>query len=104
MEVQFFLNDLPGNDFNHIFRLLEQFKQSTMQHCTHRGLQPPPHYVAGVSTPPLVAQLYLNQFEKDFSRFLQLRCKELVPGGRMVLTILGSTAYSYSRGIAFKEV
>ncbi|XP_052137288.1 anthranilate O-methyltransferase 3-like [Oryza glaberrima] len=135
MEVQFFLNDLPGNDFNHIFRLLEQFKQSTMQHCTHRGLQPPPHYVAGmpgsfytrlfpcnsvhlfhssfslmwlsqvpehldnnmnkgnihigVSTPPLVAQLYLNQFEKDFSRFLQLRCKELVPGGRMVLTILG---------------
>ncbi|BAT13497.1 Os11g0260600 [Oryza sativa Japonica Group] len=90
MEVQFFLNDLPSNDFNQIFRSLEQFKQSTMQHCTHRGLQPPPYYVAGISTPPLVAQLYLNQFEKDFSRFLQLRCKELVPGGRMVLTILGS--------------
>uniref|UniRef100_A0A0E0MEF4 SAM dependent carboxyl methyltransferase n=1 Tax=Oryza punctata TaxID=4537 RepID=A0A0E0MEF4_ORYPU len=135
MEIQFFLNDLPSNDFNLIFRSLEQVKQSTVQNCTNRGLQPPPHYVAGmpgsfytrlfpcnsvhlfhssfslmwlsqvpehldnnmnkdnihigVSTPPLVAKLYLDQFEKDFSRFLQLRCKELVPSGRMVLTILG---------------
>uniref|UniRef100_A0A0D9XBK0 Uncharacterized protein n=1 Tax=Leersia perrieri TaxID=77586 RepID=A0A0D9XBK0_9ORYZ len=135
MEVQFFLNDLPGNDFNHIFQSLEQFEQSTVQDYARRGLHPPPHYIAGVpgsfytrlfpcnsvhlfhssfslmwlsqvpehldsnmnkgniyiweTTPPLVAKLYLDQFEKDFSRFLQLRCKELVPGGQMVLTVLG---------------
>ncbi|KAL5204775.1 hypothetical protein ABZP36_009646 [Zizania latifolia] len=136
MEVQFFLNDLPSNDFNYIFQSLEKSKQSTAQDCARRGLQPPPpHYVAGVpgsfyarlfpcnsvhlfhssfslmwlsqvperldgsmnegnihiaaTTPPLVARLYRDQFETDFSRFLQMRCSELVPGGRMVLTILG---------------
>uniref|UniRef100_A0A0E0BHE6 Uncharacterized protein n=1 Tax=Oryza glumipatula TaxID=40148 RepID=A0A0E0BHE6_9ORYZ len=135
MEIQFFLNDLPGNDFNHIFQSLEQFEQSTTQDCTCKGLQPPPHFVAGLpgsfytrlfpcnsvhlfhssmsvmwlsqvpehldgsmnegnihigaTTPPSVAKLYQNQFEKDFSQFLQMRCMEIVPGGRMVLTVAG---------------
>ncbi|XP_052135295.1 anthranilate O-methyltransferase 1-like [Oryza glaberrima] len=134
-EIQFFLNDLPGNDFNNIFQSLEQFEQSTTKNCTSRGLQPPPHYVVGLpgsfytrlfpcnnvhlfhssmslmwlsqdpenldgimneanihiglTTPPLVTKLYQNQFKKDFSRFLKMRCKEIVPGGRMVLTMLG---------------
>ncbi|XP_006662915.2 anthranilate O-methyltransferase 1-like isoform X1 [Oryza brachyantha] len=131
MEVQFFLNDLPGNDFNHVFQSLEQLEQE----CACRGgLQPPPYYVAGLpgsfytrlfpcnsvhlfhssisvmwlsqvpehlgclnegnvhigaSTHPAVARLYQDQFEKDFSRFLQMRCREIVPGGRMVLTVVG---------------
>uniref|UniRef100_A0A0E0MEF0 SAM dependent carboxyl methyltransferase n=1 Tax=Oryza punctata TaxID=4537 RepID=A0A0E0MEF0_ORYPU len=135
MEVQFFLNDLPSNDFNHVFQSLEQFEQSILQDCAQRGQQPPPYYIAGtpgsfytrlfpcnsihifhssfslmwlsqvpehldssmnegniyigVTTPPQVAKLYLDQFEKDFSRFLRLRFIELVPGGKMVVTFLG---------------
>ncbi|CAN6381262.1 unnamed protein product [Urochloa humidicola] len=46
VELQFFLNDLPGNDFNHIFQSLEQYKNSTA--VDHKGERLPPFYVAGV--------------------------------------------------------
>ncbi|KAM0831858.1 hypothetical protein ACQ4PT_065260 [Festuca glaucescens] len=131
VEVQFFLNDLPGNDFNLVFRSLEHFEDIA------GGKEAPPHYVAGLpgsyygklfprqsvhlfhssyslmwrskvppelsscthlnegniyigkATPPTVIKLFQVQFQKDFELFLTLRSRELVSGGRMLLTFLG---------------
>ncbi|VAH68726.1 unnamed protein product [Triticum turgidum subsp. durum] len=38
---------------------------------------------------PMVLQAYAQQFRKDFTRFLELRVKEMVPGGRMVVSLAG---------------
>ncbi|KAI3448995.1 hypothetical protein Pfo_005660, partial [Paulownia fortunei] len=32
---------------------------------------------------------YAKQYQRDFSTFLSLRAKEMIPGGRMVLTFIG---------------
>ncbi|KAG2610501.1 hypothetical protein PVAP13_4KG193800 [Panicum virgatum] len=45
--VQFFLNDIPGNDFNRIFQSVEQFKNSFTAH--HKGERLLPFYIAGLS-------------------------------------------------------
>ncbi|EMS56388.1 Salicylate O-methyltransferase [Triticum urartu] len=130
VEVQFFLNDLPGNDFNLVFRSLEQ-----LEHLGGKETQP--YYVAGLlgsyyrklfpsrsvhffhssyslmwrskvpkelsscthvnegniyirkTTPPIVIKLFQEQFKTYFELFLALRSKELVNGGRMLLTFLG---------------
>ena len=42
------------------------------------------------TSPQGVRKAYFEQFEKDFTKFLKLRTEELVPGGRMVLTIRGN--------------
>ncbi|CAO1941970.1 unnamed protein product [Urochloa humidicola] len=44
--VQFFLNDLPGNDFNLVFQSLELFKK--LAAAKDKGDSLPPYYVAGL--------------------------------------------------------
>jgi hypothetical protein len=46
VELQFFLNDLPGNDFNHVFRSLERFRESTAAQHEEETLLPH-FYIAG---------------------------------------------------------
>ncbi|XP_010255185.1 PREDICTED: salicylate carboxymethyltransferase-like [Nelumbo nucifera] len=138
-EVQVFLNDLPGNDFNTIFRSLPAFYDklkrekgpefkgyfivgtpgsfyerlfpTTSLYFVHSSYgvhwlsQVPPGLddsETGValnkgniyiveSSPPNVLNAYKEQFQRDFSLFLKLRSQEMVPGGRMVLTVMGRT-------------
>jgi jasmonate O-methyltransferase len=41
----------------------------------------------------MVLEAYAQQFRKDFTLFLKLRAKELVSGGRMVVSIIGRPSY-----------
>ncbi|XVE86050.1 hypothetical protein DITRI_Ditri18aG0005200 [Diplodiscus trichospermus] len=43
----------------------------------------------GRSSPPNVFKAYAEQFERDFTKFLSLRSKEIITQGRMVLTCMG---------------
>ncbi|OMO53887.1 SAM dependent carboxyl methyltransferase [Corchorus olitorius] len=40
-------------------------------------------------SPPNVYKAYADQFKRDFSKFLSLRSEELIPQGRMILTVIG---------------
>lgn len=42
---------------------------------------------------PMVLEAYTQQFKKDFRLFLELRAKELVPGGRMVVSLAGRRSH-----------
>lgn len=57
-------------------------------------------YLSGRS-PTRVQQVYLKQFQEDFSLFLKSRSQELVNGGKMVLILLGRDGPSHvDRGIS----
>lgn len=48
----------------------------------------------------MVLDAYAQQFKKDFRLFLELRAKELVPGGQMVVSLGGR----HSNDIASKSI
>ncbi|WRX15345.1 SAM dependent carboxyl methyltransferase - like 10 [Theobroma cacao] len=137
--LQAFLNDLPGNDFNIIFKSLPSFYErldrekgneylgkcfiagapgsfygrlfpDNCLHFVHSSyaimwLSKAPKElgtemraaasnkgnicVAKTSLPD-VYEAYLEQFKRDFALFLRCRADEIVPGGRMLLTTMGS--------------
>nr|BCT65992.1 putative methyltransferase [Lotus japonicus] len=132
-EYHFFMNDLPENDFNSIFKSLGSFKEKLSDeieaetgpcfftgvpgsfygrvfptktlHFVHSSYSL--HWLSRVpqgvennkgniymarSSPSNVLKAYYEEFQKDFSSFLKSRAKELVEGGKMVLTLLGRTS------------
>ncbi|KAK3418760.1 hypothetical protein EUGRSUZ_H03325, partial [Eucalyptus grandis] len=102
-EFQVFLNDLPGNDFNTLFSsFLPRFQEKLSEEMNSkygalhwmsqvpRGLEENKGNISmSRSSPPSVLRAYYEQFQRDFSTFLECRGQELVMGGRMVLTLLG---------------
>lgn len=44
LEIQFYLNDLPGNDFNQLFRSLDQFNKKVKEQMSSSV----PYYVVGL--------------------------------------------------------
>ncbi|KAK9165470.1 hypothetical protein Scep_000661 [Stephania cephalantha] len=136
---QVFLNDLPGNDFNTIFKSLPDF-YNKLKKQNNGGESRPNCFITGTpgsfydrlfpdksihfihssyslhflsqvprglgtedngpalnngniylsrTSPPSACMAYKEQFVKDFSLFLNLRSKEMIPGGRAVLTFMG---------------
>ncbi|CAL9774419.1 unnamed protein product [Musa acuminata subsp. burmannicoides] len=75
-EILFFLNDLPGNDFNHVFRSLGDYKRKVEE---EKGKLLVPYYVVGVP----------GSFYGRLFPFLRCRHAELSYGARMVLSYLG---------------
>ncbi|XP_021745826.1 salicylate carboxymethyltransferase-like isoform X1 [Chenopodium quinoa] len=129
-EYHICLNDLPGNDFNTVFRSVTSFKEKLKQemgddygHCFVNGVpgsfygrlfptnslhfvhsSASLHWLSQVpeeieenkrniymakTSPTKVINSYYEQFTKDFSMFLRCRSKEVVAGGKMVLTLPG---------------
>ncbi|KAG5613356.1 hypothetical protein H5410_024637 [Solanum commersonii] len=138
-ELRISLNDLPGNDFNDIFRSLPSFfiklKKKKVQkiamlleflvhfmegffhkracilftlHLVYIGslrsvplglgtnnvmssLNKGKLYISHTS-PSDVINAYVSQFQNDFSTFLRSRSPEIVPGGRMLLSLMGRSS------------
>ena len=48
------------------------------------------------SSPRCVYEAYFSQFEKDFTTFLRMRSEEVIPNGRMVLSLVGRSSADHT--------
>ncbi|WCJ39324.1 S-adenosyl-L-methionine-dependent methyltransferases superfamily protein [Euphorbia peplus] len=137
--LQYILNDLPGNDFNTIFKsLIPDFHQklqkekgtmfedclitampgsfygklfpSNSLHFVHSSSSL--HWLSQIpeglinesgifldkdnicldkSSSESVQKAYMNQFDKDFTKFLRSRAEEMVTGGNIVITFIAKS-------------
>ncbi|XP_039156175.1 salicylate carboxymethyltransferase [Eucalyptus grandis] len=90
-----FFNGVPGSFCGRLFaqESLHFIHSSSSLHWLSqvpRGLEENKGNISmSRSSPPSVLRAYYEQFQRDFSTFLECRGQELVMGGRMVLTLLG---------------
>ncbi|KAL6606951.1 hypothetical protein ACP70R_042604 [Stipagrostis hirtigluma subsp. patula] len=78
VQLQFFLNDLPGNDFNNLFQLVQQFKKSSA--TDHKGGDLPPCYIAGVPS-SYYGRLFPDQTVHLFHSLFCLHWRSQAPEG-----------------------
>lgn len=77
-QLQFFLNDLPGNDFNNLFELVDQFKKSMTGN--RQGAHSPACYISGIPG-SFYARLFPCQSVHLFHSLFCLQWRSQAPEG-----------------------
>ncbi|KAK3144687.1 hypothetical protein QOZ80_4AG0316370 [Eleusine coracana subsp. coracana] len=108
-EFRVYLNDLPDNDFNAVFRQLPAFLQRQPEPSDQPGNvfifgAPGGNICAGRTSSPAVIYAYARQFSTDLTLFLSSRAVEVVAGGWVLVSIKGrSTRDMSSEGCAMND-
>nr|GMD14789.1 salicylate carboxymethyltransferase-like [Ipomoea batatas] len=91
-----FFNGVPGSFYGRLFPInslhfVHSSNSLNWLSQVPKGIKENKGNIICVATasPPNVIKAYYDQFESDFSTFIKCRSKELVNGGRMVLTMQG---------------